>query len=157
MGGITKVDYPKLAEIYSKKGHHAAKEYLRNNGVKAPIRAINRMKEKYMYDEELKKYIVPADAKPRSHNKASVQKESDTLEGFMSIEEICESSGYSPSPIDEEYNIPFPNKTREEIKADMYLDTLTEYTKYIQLDKYLQICHINKTELLRAGFEVVMY
>ena len=159
MGVITKVNYPTLAEIYSKKGKHAAVNYLKNNGVKAPYRALKRMKEKYMQDEELNKYIVPAEDKPNGRKKAkkSASVKSDSETGFMSMEELCSKKRENPIEMDVEYILPFPSKSREALEAEMLLDKLSEYASFIKLDKNTQICHINKTELLRQGYEIAMY
>ena len=113
MGVITKVNYPKLAEIYSKKGKHEAVAYLKSIGVQAPYRAIKRMKENYMYDEELNKYIVPEDAKPsgskRGRKKSIVN--SDNEDEFMSMEELCNKSTAISHEMDGEYILPFPKKS----------------------------------------------
>ena len=94
MGVITKVNYPKLAEIYSKKGKHEAVAYLKSIGVQAPYRAIKRMKENYMYDEELNKYIVPEDDKPSGAKRCRKKSiaNSDNEDEFMSMEELCNKS-----------------------------------------------------------------
>lgn len=157
MGVITKVNYPKLAEIYAKKGKDASIAYLKSIGVKAPYRAIKRMKENYMYDEELNKYIVPEDAKPsgtKRGRKKTVNK-SDSEEAFMSMEELCNTS--TIHEMDGEYILPFPRKSRDAFEAEMFLDKLTEYAAFFKIDKSNHICHINKTELLRQGYDVAMY
>lgn len=159
MGVITKVNYPKLAEIYSKKGKDASIAYLKSIGVQAPYRAIKRMKENYMYDEELNKYIVPEDAKPagtKRGRKKSTPNANNEAE-FMSMEELCNKSTGTTHEMDGEYILPFPQKSREAFEAEMFLDKLTEYAAYFKIDKSNHICHINKTELLRQGYDVAMY
>lgn len=157
MGVIRKVNYPKLAEIYSKKGKSASIAYLKSTGVKAPYRAIKRMKENYMYDEELNKYIVPEDDKPaeakRGRKKSTAANESE----FLTMEELCNKATGTAHEMDGEYILPFPRKSREAFEAEMFLDKLTEYAAYFKIDKSNHICHINKTELLKQGYEVAMY
>lgn len=153
-----KVNYPKLAEIYSKKGRHAAIEYLKNSGIQAPNNAINRMKKRYMYDEELNKYIVPKEEINRISNAERNQQDSlyQNEDGFMSMEELCNNKT-SPVEMEEEYIMPFPIKSRDAYEAEMFLDKLTEISYYFKLENNRKICHINKTELLKHGFNVIMY
>lgn len=154
-----KVNYPKLAEIYSKKGRHAAVEYLKSTGVQAPNNAINRMKKRYMYDEELKKYIVPEEEAYRGINDERNYQDSILQNeiGFMSMEELCNKNKTTPIEMDEEYILPFPIKSRDAYEAEMFLDKLTELSQYFKLEGNRKICHVNKTELLKQGYNVIMY
>lgn len=86
--------------------------------------------------------------------------ENTTIEAsFTSIEELCEKDTNAPHihEMDGEYIGQFPEISVDKLMVELLLDKIQDYNRFFAIDRSNGIVHIDKSRLLKSGFEIFMY
>lgn len=145
-----KVNYVELARIFNDRGEKEAIRYLREEcKVSCVYKPIKTLKNKYHYDEEMKKLIIPEDLP-------------DMPAPFLSMEELCDTSADISEGIKDSSDVLQTSSTGQSSMLNdllnvMLMEKLQEYSGYITIDHIQRVCHINKSRLMAAGFSVHVF
>lgn len=137
---MAKIDYDKLEALYETEGREGATKYLNEIGIKAPRAALKKMRDRQL-------------EKSNSNEINAVE------DSFMSIEELCRKDIKTPHvhEMEGEYIGQFPEINGDKLMVELLLDKIQDYNKFFAIDRSNGIVHIDKSRLLKAGFEIFMY
>lgn len=146
MEKINEQDLRFLSEKYNSDGKQAMYAYLRKEyGIKNPTCVFNRMKKhpKLGYHLETDRFLF---------DKNSTESEEKL---FMTIDELCASNkNVKESPVEQQ---PDKSKEMEKLIQELIGDRLLELSRYISINSISKTLIIDKTSLVRDGYQVTVH
>ena len=143
---INKQELRLLAERYNSDGKQAMYAFLQTEyGIKNPTCTFKRMKKhtELGYNPETDRFLFD--------NKSCASED----KVFMTIDELCASNRIvKVSPVEQQ---PDKSKEMEKLIHELIGDRLLELSRYISINSISKTLIIDKTSLIRDGYQVTMH